>query len=324
MNSLIVKSILNNTGYVHVAVAAIFDAQGRVLVSRRPVTAHQGGLWEFPGGKLETGETVQAGLERECREELGILIKSSRPLIRIFHDYVDLSVLLDVRRVDDFAGEAEGREGQPIKWVPVNDLRELAFPVANQPIIKSVGLPDCYLVTPDPEQGSAAFMHSFEQVIARGVSLVQLRAKQLPVREYRQLATLMLDCCGRTGTRLLLNAPPALVMDIGAHGVHLTSDRLMALSERPLTADYLVAASCHTLEQVQYAGTLGLDFVVVAPVRETRTHPGAAPLGFTGLQRLTESASLPVYALGGMQTGDLETAFRHGAQGIAAIRGLWA
>ena len=97
----------------------------------------------------------------------------------------------------------------------------------------------------------------------------------------------------------------------------------MALSERPLTADYLVGASCHSLEEVEYAGTLGLDFVVVAPVKETLTHPGAAPLGFTGLQRLTESASLPVYALGGMQTGDLEAAFRHGAQGIAAIRGLW-
>ena len=305
------------------AVAAIFDERDRVLVSKRPVTAHQGGLWEFPGGKLEPGESVRAGLKRECREELGILIKSSRPLIRIFHDYADMSVLLDVWRVDDFAGEAEGHEGQPVKWVPVSELRDLAFPAANEPIIKSVSLPECYLVTPEPESGSAAFINKFEQVIAQGISLVQFRAKQLSAGEYRQFATLMLDCCARTGTRLILNASPALVRDTGAHGVHLTSDRLMALSERPLTADYLVAASCHSLEEVEHAGTLGLDFVVVAPVKETLTHPGATPLGFTGLQGLTESASLPVYALGGMQTGDLEDAFRHGAQGIAAIRGLW-
>jgi 8-oxo-dGTP diphosphatase len=317
------KSISNNTGYVHVAVAAIFDEQDRVLVSRRPVTAHQGGLWEFPGGKLEPGEPVQAGLERECREELGILIKSTRPLIRIFHDYADMSVLLDVWRVDDFAGEAGGREGQPIKWVSVNNLRDLAFPAANEPIIKSVGLPDRYLITPEPEPGNTDFINRFEQAIARGVSLVQFRAKQLSAREYRQIATLMLDSCVRTGARLILNASPALVRDIGAHGVHLTSDSLMALSERPLTADYLVGASCHSLAEVEHAGNLGLDFVVAAPVKETLTHPDAVPMGFTGLQRLTESASLPVYALGGMQSRDLEAAFHHGAQGIAAIRGLW-
>ena len=80
---------------------------------------------------------------------------------------------------------------------------------------------------------------------------------------------------------------------------------------------------CHTQEEVRHAGALGLDFIVVSPVQQTTSHPGAQLLGFGGLQHLTEQALLPVYALGGMQLSDMDAAFRHGAQGIAAISGLW-
>jgi 8-oxo-dGTP diphosphatase len=122
---------------------------------------------------------------------------------------------------------------------------------------------------------------------------------------------------------LLLNAEVALVAELGAEGVHLTSARLRGLSARPLGDEYLVGASCHTRQEVRHAGALGLDFIVVSPVQQTASHPDACLLGFDGLQQLTEQASLPVYALGGMQLADLGTAFRHGAQGIAAINGLW-
>jgi len=95
------------------------------------------------------------------------------------------------------------------------------------------------------------------------------------------------------------------------------------LTTRPLNDTYLVSASCHTQEELEHAVKLGLDFVVVSPVRKTSSHPGARTLGFSGFHDLTERASIPVYALGGMQVVDLPTAFRHGGQGIAAIRGLW-
>jgi 8-oxo-dGTP diphosphatase len=97
----------------------------------------------------------------------------------------------------------------------------------------------------------------------------------------------------------------------------------MALSVRPLDDTYLVAASCHTQEELQHAVKLGLDFVVISTVRKTSSHPGAQTLGFSGFHELTERASIPVYALGGMQAADLPIVFRHGGQGIAAIRGLW-
>lgn len=314
-----------NTGTerVHVAAAAIFDSSGRILVSRRPAHVHQGGLWEFPGGKLEPGEPVEHALSRELYEELGIRVQSARPLIRIPHDYPDKSVLLDVWRVDVFSDTARGREGQEIEWVAVDSLADYRFPVANAPIIKAVSLPDRYLITPDPGPDHAVFLDALESALANGVSLVQLRAKQLSKQNFRALVPAVLDRCQRAGARLLLNTDAMLADGLGADGLHLTSARLRALTERPPGDGLLVAASCHTLQDVRHAGDLGLDFVVVSPVRQTTSHPDAVPLGFEGLRQLTEQSVLPVYALGGMRLSDLDAAFRQGAQGIAAISGLW-
>jgi 8-oxo-dGTP diphosphatase len=310
-------------GYIHVAAAAIVDDQQRVLVSKRPAHVHQGGLWEFPGGKLEKGETVEQALRRELQEELGITPASARPLIRVRHDYTDRSVLLDVWRVDRIRGYPAGREGQEIQWIPVDRLQANAFPEANVPVIKAVRLPEYYLVTPEPGLDTTRFLAGLECALSSGVSLVQLRARQLSESNYRALIPAVLQRCRHANARLLLNAEPGLADEFGVTGVHLTSERLMALSTRPLNKSSLVAASCHTLEQLEHAIRLELDFVVVSPVQVTASHPGAPSLGFSGLREFTERASIPVFALGGMQRADLVTSFRHGAQGIAAIRGLW-
>lgn len=308
---------------VHVAAAVIRDEQGRVLISQRPGHVHQGGLWEFPGGKLEPGETAAGALRREIHEELGITVQAARPLIRVVHDYPDKSVLLDVWRVEDFAGKPAGCEGQAIKWVVGKDLARYPFPAANIPIIKAVNLPDRYLITPEPGLDQSGFLATLERALEQGVTLVQLRAKQLSTADYRVLVPAVLDVCRRANARLLLNAEPVLAAETGVDGVHLSSRRLMALSVRPLGDDYLVGASCHTEEEVRHAGALGLDFIVVSPVQQTSSHPGARLLGFEGLQQLSEPALLPVYALGGMQLSDMGAAFRHGAQGIAAISAFW-
>ena len=308
---------------IHVAVAAIMDEQGRVLLSKRAAHVHQGGLWEFPGGKLEEGESIDEGLRRELHEELGITPTRARPLIRVAHDYPDKSVLLDVWRIDRINGIPRGREGQQVEWVPVDQLPCYAFPAANLPIVNAISLPACYLITPEPGGEIPRFLDELECSLANGVSLLQLRAKQLSDADYRVLIPEVLQRCRHVNARVLLNAEPGLAREFGAAGVHLTSERLMALSGRPLDDSYLVAASCHNLEQLERAVNLGLDFAVVSPVQATSSHPEAKPLGFTGLHDLAERSSIPVYALGGMQTAELATAFRYGAQGIAAIRGLW-
>lgn len=120
---------------LHVAAAVIFGSGGQILIARRPEDKHQGGLWEFPGGKVELGETAFSALARELLEELGITDIQASPLIQITHDYPERSVLLDVYSVTDFVGNPKGCEGQPIQWVSPSALINYPFPEANQPII---------------------------------------------------------------------------------------------------------------------------------------------------------------------------------------------
>lgn len=126
---------------VHVAVGVIFDAQGRVLITRRAPGAHQGDLWEFPGGKVEAGESLSTALIRELREELGIAVGRTSALLEVRHDYADKSVLLDVHIVWDFSGEARPLEDQPMAWVNPQDLAHYAFPAANLPIVAALQEP---------------------------------------------------------------------------------------------------------------------------------------------------------------------------------------
>lgn len=120
---------------VHVAVAVLVDPEGRVLIARRATTSHQGGLWEFPGGKVEAHETVIDALDRELTEELGVSVQSSSPLMQVDHEYPDKAVLLDVHRVTEWTGEPRGCEGQPLAWVLPSKLDEFQFPEANEAIV---------------------------------------------------------------------------------------------------------------------------------------------------------------------------------------------
>lgn len=120
---------------VHVVVAVVPNPQGEILLALRPKETHQGGFWEFPGGKLEPGETPVQGLARELREELAIDPLTSEPLTQISHDYGDRAVLLDVYRIEAYRGEPRGNEGQRICWVAPRDLRNYEFPAANREII---------------------------------------------------------------------------------------------------------------------------------------------------------------------------------------------
>ena len=124
---------------VHVAVGVILDADRNVLITRRAEHAHQGGLWEFPGGKVETGEMPLSALMRELHEELGIVIGRTSALLEVHHDYGDKTVLLDVHVVWDFSGEARGLEDQPLAWVTPQDLARYEFPAANMPIVAALG-----------------------------------------------------------------------------------------------------------------------------------------------------------------------------------------
>lgn len=308
---------------VHVAVAVIQDQQGRVLLSRRHDRAHQGGLWEFPGGKLEPGETLSQALRREIWEELGLRIAAHRPLIAITHHYGDRSVLLDVHQVTGYAGVAAGLEGQPLAWVAPDALADYRMPAADRPICAAIRLPASYLITGGPEADTDRFLQRLRRALADGQRLVQLRAPGLAADDYLQLADKALAVCRRHRARLLLNADPRLLDRVPADGIHLNSRRLMGLHSRPVADDKWLAASCHDTAQLRQAERIGADFAVVSPVLPTASHAEAEPIGWQRFASLADSACLPVYALGGMRPEMLSTARAAGAQGIAAIRSLW-
>lgn len=293
-----------------------------MLVTLRPEHVHQGGLWEFPGGKLESGEDLARGLERELREELGIRVLASEALIRVHHDYVDRHVLLDVHRITQYSGEPHGREGQPMRWQHPDDMQPADFPAADRPIINALRLPDRMLITGADPAWPEEFLTRMERALNGGVRLVQLRAHGLIPDGYLRLSQAVQGLCRTHGANLVLNPPDRMSALPPGDGLHLGSRRLMALHRRP--PEYaLVGASCHDAAELRQAEALGLDYALLSPVMPTASHPDAIPLGWGEFSRLAEPALLPVYALGGMGVQDIQNAKRCGGQGIATISGLW-
>lgn len=308
---------------IHVAAAVIYDAAGRILLARRPEDKHQGGLWEFPGGKVEEGEPVEAALARELEEELGIRVEQARPLIQVSHDYPDKRVLLDVWEVTAFSGEAHGAEGQPLAWVTPRELGNYEFPAANRPIVRAAQLPRQYLITPDNLE-PAALLKGLKAALAAGIRLVQLRAPNLFSPEYRDLAVDAVGLCAGKA-QVMLKGPLEWLGDFPAAGWHLTAEQLRqyAPNGRPFPRERWLAASCHNAEELALAAQMGVDFVTLLPVQPTATHPEAVPLGWDAARELIAGFNQPVFLLGGVGPEDAERAGRIGAQGVAGIRAFW-
>lgn len=307
---------------IHVAAAVIRDPQGRILIARRPADKHQGGLWEFPGGKVEPGEPVADALARELQEELGIQVTAAEPLIRIPHRYPDKSVLLDVWEVSAFSGEAHGAEGQPVRWVTPEALDEYPFPAANTPIISAARLPRRLLITGGAED-SHDYQRRLEGALQQGITHVMLRAGDLNDDAFAALYKQLAPVCEQAGATLGVNTSVALANALGAVHLHLNSTRLEALERRNLFNGRWLSASCHNAEQIRQAEEKGVDFITLSPVQPTSSHPGSPVLGWDGFAGLVADCRLPVFALGGLSDADLPRARERGAQGIAAISAWW-
>lgn len=319
-----------NSDVLHVAIGVIRNNKNQVLLSRRPAGVHQANLWEFPGGKLNTEETVRQALSRELHEELALTVKSAKPLIKIYHDYDEHSVLLDVWQIDswdmglvDDIGH-QGQEGQKIEWVDISSLGSRNFPAANKPIIKAVQLSDFYLICPEPEADSNNYINKFKACISAGVRLFQLRFSQNSCYDmHKALIIELLELCKTGNSRLLINSSPDYAVKIGAHGVHLNSESLLQYSERPLEKNLLVSASCHNSTELEHACKIDVDFVVLSPVNKTSSHYSAKPLGWDKFKDLVEQVNIPVFALGGMRTDDMNKYYEYGAQGVSVLSGVW-
>ncbi len=293
-----------------------------MLVTRRHPHAHQGGLWEFPGGKVNPGEPVLAALRRELEEEIGITLLAARPLIAVLHEYDDLDVWLEVWRVEQWSGIPSGREGQPVKWVAAAALDPREFPPADVAIVAAARLPPLYLITPEASD-AGGFLEGVEQCLDAGISLLQLRLKTLPAEKHAEMTRRVIALARAYRCTVLLNAEPQLALALGADGVHLTAERLHRWQRRPLPETCLVAASCHDARDLEHAHRIGTDFAVLGPVKTTPSHPLQAPMDWKHFAELVARARCPVYSVGGMALTDIATSWYAGGQGIAAIRSLW-
>jgi len=315
-----------DAGLIEVVAGIVRDGRDRVLLAQRPEGKHLAGTWEFPGGKREVGEAGFDALARELDEELGIVVRSARPWLAVTHCYPDVTVRLQLYAVDEWHGELRGREGQSLSWVTVQEMNELPMPGADRPIVRAFGLDHRYAITPDPEQlaGPPALLAWTRACLDRGIGLFQLRARSLDDKALVALARDFDVVVRDGGARWLLNGPPELAAAVGADGVHLDAGRLQSQPARPLSSDYLVAASCHDRAGLTRAGELALDFVTLSPVQALTGQTGAGVLGWDGFERLCRLSPLPVYALGGVAPGDLAGSRERGGFGVAGMRAFGA
>ncbi|HET7158737.1 MAG TPA: Nudix family hydrolase, partial [Burkholderiales bacterium] len=290
-------------------------------LAQRPAGKAYAGYWEFPGGKVEPGESAPDAMRRELHEELGIDAGECYPWLTRDFDYEHASVRLRFQRIFKWRGELHGREGQQFAWQSARALTVSPILPANGPILRALELPAVYGISNAAELGREEFLRRLRVALSRGLRLIQLREKQLPFADLHELALQVVGMAHASGARVIINTDVDLAKSVNADGVHLTAAQLSALTVRP-GVDW-VGASCHDANEIERAIRLGADFLAVGPVLATPTHPGAATLGWEALRALIDGCRVPVYALGGMRSGDLESAMRAGAHGVAMLRGAW-
>ncbi len=307
---------------LHVAAAIIVRPDGRVLLAQRPAGKAYAGYWEFPGGKLEPGETPRAALDRELHEELGLTVRRAAPWLVQEFRYPHAHVLLHFFRVFEWDGEAVGHDGQAFVWQTPGAFGVQPLLPANTFVLRALLLPPVYGISMADDLGEAAFLTRAAAALDRGLKLVQLREKTWSGDRQRALAAALVALARPRGAKVLLNGEPESARAWGCDGVHFTAAALSAATARP--DGLMCAASCHTRADIEHAGALGLDFAVLGPVLATPTHANAAALGWEKFAAIAAETPLPVFALGGLAAGDLPVAIAHGAHGVALRRAAWS
>ncbi|MHB0982120.1 MAG: Nudix family hydrolase [Thiobacillus sp.] len=312
---------MSPTPITEVAAAVLTQPDGRVLLAQRPSGKPYAGYWEFPGGKVEPGESLEAALARELHEELGIVVtRACRWITRVF-EYPHATVRLNFFRVFDWQGEPHPHEGQVFSWQQPDAVEVTPLLPANFPILKALSLPPLLGITHAESLGIDTFLARLDIALANGLRLIQLRDKTLPEYARLGLARETVRRAHRYGARVLVNGDPALARAAGADGVHLDSTAAAKLTARPDCG--WVGVSCHDAAELAHAAAIEADFALLSPVLPTLTHPGAATLGWDTFSTLAAASPIPVYGLGGLGRDDVALAQSRGAHGVALLRGAW-
>lgn len=305
----------------NVAAGVLINDRNEFLLATRPEGKAYAGWWEFPGGKIEAGETPREAAIREIAEELGVTVTQAYPWLTETFVYPHKTVRLQFFQVTGWTGTLHPHEGQTFSWHKMGTLEIEQILPANLPILRALALPRFYAITHAYEIGEQEQLARLQARLAEGLLLIQVREKGWDRARLQAFAREVLRLARPYGAQVFINDEPELARELGC-GVHYSSARLMALRERP--SGVQAGASCHDATELLHAEKLGLDYALLAPVLATASHPGAPTLGWDGLARLLEHGySIPVYALGGLTAADIERARHAGAHGVAALRAAW-
>ena len=312
------------TEIVEVAAAVMLRAECReFLLAQRPEGKVYAGYWEFPGGKVEPGESVREALIRELQEELGITVTACSPWLTRQFTYPHATVRLNFWRVTAWEGEigiTAPLEHSAVEWQKTGEPATVA-PIlpANDPILKALSLPTMMAITNAESEGTERQLERLEEALIAGLRLIQVRDKGWPPAQRLWFAEAVCRLAHSHGALVVINDDEDIARKVGADGIHLSAARLAACAQRP---DFRwVGASCHSNAEITRAGEIGLDYALLGPVLPTPTHPEASGLGWSEFARQLAGNTLPVLALGGMRPEMLREAQDYGAHGIALMRG---
>ena len=292
---------------VDVAIAILLH-KTKVLVGWRQASQHQGNKHEFPGGKVEAGETPEQACRREIYEEVGIGLKDWHVFDVIRHEYDDIIVNLHLFHayVPD---ELLDLIHQPWGWYKREQLAELNFPKANDAILQRLIWPHLIKISDQinalPQQQALLYWRTD----AADIDQIQ---SQLSSLSDAQLQKLMIN------VDLWQQLDAALRDKIPT--IHLKQSQLMSFSKAGLVVGKRFIAACHDAVSLQHAHHIGCDAVLLSPVQVTATHPEAKALGWEGFEELARTSDIPVFALGGVAPAELKQAQKHHAYGLAGIR----
>lgn len=313
MRDTIVKQ--ENFPLINVAIAVIQRKDGLILLAERPYRKKSAGFWEFPGGKFESGESAEEAITRELYEELGIKINVAYPWICYKHVYTDKIVKLHVYRIFTWKGVPFGREGQRISWEDPNSVTVNPLLPANEKILQAITLPLIYAIINAGPGTMVKLITRLTYLLEHGTRLMQIRMPRMNHDQHLQILRPIINLAHNYGAKVLVNGDEAIAIKSGADGIHLQASQLMSTHIRPNTQ--LFSVSCHNAKELIHAATLRASFVSLSPIYSTPTHPNISGIGWKKFAALTNDLSMPVYALGGMNSDSLETAMRHRAHGIA-------
>lgn len=312
--------------FLDVAVGVMINTEGEVLLAQRPKDKSWSGWWEFPGGKIESGETPKEALIRELKEELGVNITAATSWVRFDYEYPKTKVRLAFFLVTAWDGAPKGLEGQRFAWTKPEQAADLGdlLPASLLPI-SWLSLSPFYAITPElNEHCTAEDLSAYlDQAMTKGAHLFQFRQPKWPkgpaCKELKSIFEELLAQCRLRGAKLLINSIHPKAWWQLADGVQLRADDAVQLEERPIPETKLLGISTHNLADVLYAQMLGADFIVLGHVKNTTSHPGDEPLGWLNFEAMAKEAACPVYAIGGLSPDELSTARKHNAHGIAGI-----